>query len=86
MSEDHCWKVTRARKRNIEIEREREREGYELKGKERDLQPTILLSSCRDQTPLRIEKEGGAEEEGNWSRTVEFLFPLMSESVSTVEF
>jgi len=67
-------------------EREREREGYELKGKERDLQPTILLSSCRDQTPLRIEKEGGAEEEGNWSRTVEFLFPLMSESVSTVEF
>jgi hypothetical protein len=59
--------------------------GYELKGKERDLQPTILLSSYRDQTPLRIEKEGRAEE-GNWSRTVEFLFPLMSESVSTVEF
>jgi hypothetical protein len=69
-----------------EKDRDREREGYELKGKERDLQPTILLSICRDQTPLRKEKEGGAEEEGNWSRTVEFLFPLMPESVSTVEF
>lgn len=86
MSEDHCWKATRVRKRKIEIDREREREGYELKGKERDLQPTILLSSCRDQTPLRKEKEGGAEEEGNWNRTVEFLFPLTSDGVSTVEF
>jgi hypothetical protein len=35
---------------------------------------------------LSIEKEGGDEEEGNWSRTVKIPFPIMSESASTIEF